>query len=73
MIHLIPLQELHVIVCFLLRCTSCRACSNKLSQDMLSVHLVVADSHLLTSMRFEGNFPQQHKFALPAKYGGSAF
>ena len=38
-----------------------------------SRYILVADSHLLTSMRVEGNFPQQHKFALPAKYGGSSF
>ena len=62
MIHLVPcqLQEWYAIVCFLLGCTSLQACWEDISQDRLSVILVVADRYILPPMRVEGHFPQQH-------------
>ena len=57
---------------FLLRCTSYQACSEQLSQEMLSVILVVAESYLLPPMSVEDNLPLEHNFALPARNGGGA-
>ena len=55
-----PRKDWCAIVCFPLRCTSYRACSEQLSMDMCSVSIVATESHPLPSVMVEGSFQLQH-------------